>query len=184
MRPLERFLEADTMTGLAETVPQFDILNRGDRKALRIEATECLEHRAAHRAASGPERRCLCVALLMDKMVQQVPILGHHTCGPRLGIVGTKHRGYLWMLGKYLDNTAYSARGHNHIGVHEEEDVTLRVAGAVVPRRCRSGVLLKPEHTCTKPPGHCGGIVRGGIVHHDDLAPRAGEGAQRRKALG
>jgi hypothetical protein len=183
MRPLQSFVEQDAMASLAETVPEFDILNGGERKALRIEAPEFLEHRPTDSATSGPERRRFRIPVLMHKMVQQVAVSGYDASSPRLRIIRTKDGGHFRMLGKYQEYTVYSCRCDDDVGVDEEEDVPLRVTRAVIACRRWSRVLRQLEHTCTKLQGHCWGIIRGRIVHHDDLSPRTKRGAEASQAL-
>jgi hypothetical protein len=77
-------------------------------------------------------------------VVQQISILGGKIFRSGLGIVGAENRRDLGMVGKDLGNALYGIRRDHNIGVHEEDDIPVRVSYPIVSRRSRSRVFRKP----------------------------------------
>src|SRR5919198_2890216 len=103
MGALERLVQADSMASSSEAVAEFNIFDR-TWKAFRVEAADLQEYRASDRPAPGPKRRCLWIAVLVYKVMQQISILGNDAFGARAGIIGAENGGHVWMLGELFDD--------------------------------------------------------------------------------
>src|SRR5215510_4196135 len=103
------------MTRSSEPVAQLNIFDRGVWKTPRVEAAHLLKHRATDGAATGPERRCLRLTVLVHEVMEQVAVLGDHALGPGPGIVGAEDSRQVWMRCEHLCNTTHRSWGDGDI---------------------------------------------------------------------
>src|SRR5215510_12627077 len=160
MRSLERFVQQDPMTRSSEPVAQLNIFDRGVWKTPLVKAAHLLKHRATDSAATGPERRCLRLTVLVHEVMEQVAILGDHTLGPGSGIVGAEDSREVWMLLEHLCHTANRFGGDDDVGVNEEENVAPRVTRTAIAGGGGPRVRSEPEHAYSHPPGDRSNVIR------------------------
>src|SRR5215510_8452107 len=120
------------MTRSSEPVAQLNIFDRGVWKTPLVKAAHLLKHRATDSAATGPERRCLRLTVLVHEVMEQVAILGDHALGPRPGIVRAKDSRQVWMRCIHLGHTADCFRRDDDVGVNEEQNVAPRMTRTVI----------------------------------------------------
>jgi hypothetical protein len=70
--------------------------------------------------------------VLVDEVVEEVPILRHETPIPGIRIVGTKDGGNVRVAVEYRPGTPHDPGRDHDVGIDEEEDVALGVPGAVL----------------------------------------------------
>src|SRR5215467_10379622 len=100
----------------------------------------------------------------MSEVVQQVSILGNQPGSLWSCIVGTKNRGQVGLLLEGSFNSAKRCSCEDYVRIHEEQDITLSVAGAVVSRGGRTGIGEKfenanPHRRRSKGRSICGSII-------------------------
>src|SRR5215510_14295869 len=128
MGALERLVQEDSVTGASEAVAELDVLDGRARKAFRIEAADLQEYRASDRPAPRPNRRSVGVSMLVDEVVQEIPVLRHDALGPRLGIIGAEDGGQVWMRSEQLDDALHGGRGDDDVSIDKEENVASSLA--------------------------------------------------------
>src|SRR5262245_27428194 len=82
------------------------------------------------------------------------------------------------MIVKHLGYTTNRIVRDGDIRIYEEDDVALGVSYTVVSRRSRARVLCKLENTYALLSCDEGRIVRGRVIHDDDLRLNTGCGFQ------
>jgi hypothetical protein len=79
--------------------------------------------------------------------MQQSGILGDKPFSPGLSIVGSEGSRHVPTLGEECEYALDRPRGDDHVSIDKEEDVTLGVAGSMIPCRSRARVLRELEDT-------------------------------------
>src|SRR5207244_11542858 len=91
VRALQRSVEEDAISRPSKTVSELDVFDGGMSKAVFVEAADLLEDAPADRATSGPEGRCLALAIMVPEMVQEGLVARHEAPGRRVRITGAEH---------------------------------------------------------------------------------------------
>src|SRR2546426_2897865 len=92
VRGADRRVEPDPAARAGDPQAEVDVLHRGVRVPVRVEASGGVEGLAADRAQSSPERGCWAGASVVYVMVEQVPEGGDDAGVVRLVVVGAEER--------------------------------------------------------------------------------------------
>src|SRR5262249_20747763 len=159
--------EADAKAGLAQAVPELDVLDRGTDVAL-VEPRGGLEGGAADGAASRPERRGLGPRPLVDEMMGEVLVEADGRARRRLVVIGAEDGGQV--RARKGHGRALEGLGPDrNVGVEEDDGAPGRRTGPAVAGGGRSGRPVVSQDARAEGRGlRCRGVARA-VVRDDEL---------------
>lgn len=141
MLSLNRRVEQNATSGRVKTHPQFDVLDRGPRESLFVEAAEVEEHVTADRAQPSPKRSGDACALLMNVMVQQVPKLRNEACDGGIVVVRAEESCESFIPIECAPDSVEHVSMDFDVGIHEDQNIAARLPRSKISRRCGTKMM-------------------------------------------
>jgi hypothetical protein len=132
MLPLDPRVEDDAAAHLIEPDPELDVLDRGHRETLLVEAAKPQEDVAAYGAEACPEGGRRPGVPLMDMVVEEVAEVRDEAPGVGIVVVRAEHGVELGVVVECRSDTGERVIVHFDVGIDEHEDFPLRAARAEV----------------------------------------------------
>ena len=153
------------MAGADQACSQLDVLS-GRPLVAFVESARVQEHRAADRAAAGPEGAGATLALLVNEAVHQVFVLGDEIRLGRLVVVGADQRVELGVVSEGVRDLFERVGLDLDVGVDEEQDFPLGEGCGDVAGVGWALALGDRDDPGAVGFGDFGGIVPGAIVRY------------------